>query len=65
MQIEQIYTGCLKEAAYFIHSNSIVAIIDPIIGINEYLYHSIQNKLNTLKGDVIVYPANYQHGCFF
>jgi hydroxyacylglutathione hydrolase len=30
MKIEQIYTGCLAEAAYYIESNGEVAIIDPL-----------------------------------
>ncbi len=30
MKVEQIYTGCLAEAAYYIESNGDVAIIDPL-----------------------------------
>lgn len=30
MKIEQMYTGCLAEAAYYIESNGEVAIIDPL-----------------------------------
>ena len=30
MKIEQIYTGCLAEAAYYIESNGEVAIVDPL-----------------------------------
>lgn len=30
MRIEQIYTGCLAEAAYYIESNGEAAIIDPL-----------------------------------
>ena len=30
MKIEQLYTGCLSEAAYYIESNGVAAIIDPI-----------------------------------
>lgn len=30
MKLEQIYTGCLAEAAYYIESNGEVAIIDPL-----------------------------------
>ena len=32
MKVEQIYTGCLAEAAYYIESNGEVAIIDPYCG---------------------------------
>lgn len=37
MTIEQLYTGCLAEAAYYIESNGEVAIIDPIRDIEVYL----------------------------
>jgi hydroxyacylglutathione hydrolase len=37
MQIEQIYTGCLAEAAYYIESNGEVAIIDPLRETGPYL----------------------------
>jgi hypothetical protein len=30
MQIEQIYTGCLAQGAYYITSNGEAAIIDPL-----------------------------------
>src|SRR3954470_6762058 len=30
MYIEQLYTGCLAEAAYYIESNGEAAIIDPL-----------------------------------
>lgn len=30
MKVEQIYTGCLAEAAYYIHSNGEAVIIDPL-----------------------------------
>jgi glyoxylase-like metal-dependent hydrolase (beta-lactamase superfamily II)/rhodanese-related sulfurtransferase len=36
MYIEQLYTGCLSEAAYYIESNGEVAIIDPLRDIEEY-----------------------------
>ncbi|MBB2149627.1 MBL fold metallo-hydrolase [Pedobacter gandavensis] len=37
MKIEQIYTGCLAEAAYYIESNGEAAIIDPLREIDPYL----------------------------
>lgn len=37
MKIEQLYTGCLAEAAYYIESNGEVAIIDPIRDTEIYL----------------------------
>ena len=33
MIIEQIYTGCLAQGAYYIESNGEVAIIDPLLSI--------------------------------
>ena len=37
MIIEQIYTGCLAEAAYYIESNGEAAIIDPLREVGPYL----------------------------
>jgi len=37
MKIEQIYTGCLAEAAYYIQSNGEAAIIDPLRETEPYL----------------------------
>lgn len=37
MHIEQLYTGCLSEAAYYIESNGEAAIIDPMRDIASYL----------------------------
>ncbi len=37
MKIEQIYTGCLAEAAYYIESNGEVAIVDPLRETAPYL----------------------------
>ena len=37
MFIKQIYTGCISEAAYYIESDGIAAIIDPLRDIEEYL----------------------------
>jgi glyoxylase-like metal-dependent hydrolase (beta-lactamase superfamily II)/rhodanese-related sulfurtransferase len=43
MKIEQIYTGCLSEAAYYIESNGEAAIIDPLREITPYLKKAEQN----------------------
>lgn len=37
MYVEQLYTGCLSEAAYYIESEGEVAIIDPLRDIDAYL----------------------------
>lgn len=37
MYVKQIYTGCLSEAAYFIESNGIAAVVDPLRDIDAYI----------------------------
>ena len=37
MKIEQIYTGCLAHAAYYIENNGEVAIIDPLREVQPYI----------------------------
>ena len=37
MKIEQIYTGCLAQGAYYISSNNEAVIIDPLREIKPYL----------------------------
>lgn len=37
MKIEQIYTGCLAQGAYYIESNGEVAIIDPLREVEPYI----------------------------
>lgn len=37
MFVKQLYTGCLSEAAYYIESEGVAAIIDPLRDIEEYL----------------------------
>jgi hydroxyacylglutathione hydrolase len=49
MQVQQLYTSCLSEAAYFIHSNQEAAVIDPLRDIDEYL------KLAAATGTTIKY----------
>ena len=44
MKIEQIYTGCLAQGAYYIESNGEVAIIDPLREVQPYI--DIANKNN-------------------
>ncbi|MFL9832032.1 MBL fold metallo-hydrolase [Flavobacterium sp. ST-87] len=45
MKIEQIYTGCLAQGAYYITSNGEAAIIDPL--------REVQPYLNRLEGDKV------------
>ena len=44
MYIEQLYTGCLSEAAYYIESEGEAAIIDPLRDIEEYLHLAEERK---------------------
>ncbi|MEE9361662.1 MAG: MBL fold metallo-hydrolase [Cellulophaga sp.] len=46
MKIEQIYTGCLAQGAYYIESNGEVAIIDPLREVKPYINRT---KLNDAK----------------
>ena len=43
MKIEQIYTGCLAEAAYYIESDGVAAIVDPLREVSPYLNKAAQN----------------------
>ncbi len=43
MRVEQIYTGCLAQGAYYIESNGEVAIIDPLRETAPYLEKATQN----------------------
>ncbi|WPZ09012.1 MBL fold metallo-hydrolase [Roseivirga spongicola] len=43
MKIEQIYTQCLAEAAYYIESNGEAAIVDPLREVEPYIEMAKQN----------------------
>ncbi len=45
MYIEQLYTGCISEAAYYIESDGEAAIVDPLRDIEDYL--NLANERNT------------------
>ncbi|MFQ3296246.1 MAG: hydroxyacylglutathione hydrolase [Polaribacter sp.] len=44
MIIEQIYTGCLAQGAYYIESNGEVAIIDPLREVSDYINRAANNN---------------------
>lgn len=46
MKIEQIYTGCLAQGAYYIESNGEVAIIDPLREVNPYINRAEKDAAN-------------------
>ena len=37
MKVEQLYTNCLAEAAYYIESNGEAAIVDPLREVQQYI----------------------------
>jgi len=43
MEIKQLYTGCLSEAAYFISSDGEAAVIDPLRDVDAYLKMAEEN----------------------
>ncbi len=43
MPVEQIYTGCLAEAAYFIQSNGEAAVVDPLRETTPYITRAADN----------------------
>jgi hydroxyacylglutathione hydrolase len=44
MIIEQIYTGCLAQGAYYIESKGEVAIIDPLREVQDYIDKAVNNN---------------------
>lgn len=45
MKIEQIYTGCLSEASYYIESNDEAVIIDPLREVDPYIEKANKNNV--------------------
>lgn len=43
MKIEQIYTGCLAQGAYYIESNGEAAIVDPLREVQQYIDMAKEN----------------------
>lgn len=48
MFVKQLYTGCISEAAYYIESDGVAAIVDPLRDIEEYLDLANERK-TTIK----------------
>ena len=44
MKVEQIYTGCLAQGAYYIMSDGEVAIIDPLREVDSYIQKALVDK---------------------
>lgn len=45
MKVEQIYTGCLAQGAYYIESNGEAAIIDPLREVEPYIEKAKKNNV--------------------
>ncbi len=59
MKIEQIYTGCLAQGAYYIESNGEVAIIDPLREVQPYI-----DKANDNNGKIKYIFETHFHADF-
>ncbi len=59
MIIEQIYTGCLAQGAYYIESNGEVAIIDPLREVQPYI-----DKANANSGKIKYIFETHFHADF-
>ncbi len=44
MFIKQLYTGCLSEAAYYIESDGVAAVVDPLRDIDSYVQLARERK---------------------
>jgi hydroxyacylglutathione hydrolase len=44
MKIEQIYTGCLAQGAYYIESNGEAVVIDPLREVESYIQKAARNN---------------------
>jgi hydroxyacylglutathione hydrolase len=44
MKVEQIYTGCLAQGAYYIESNGEAAVIDPLREVSPYIQKAERNN---------------------
>ena len=44
MFVQQLYTGCISEAAYYIESNGEAAVVDPLRDIDDYLQIATERK---------------------
>ncbi|MGL1936847.1 MAG: rhodanese-like domain-containing protein [Fibrobacterales bacterium] len=63
MKIEQIYTGCLAQAAYYIESKGEVAIIDPLRESELYIQKSQQNNAAIKYVFETHFHADFVTGC--
>jgi len=50
MKVEQIYTGCLAQGAYYIESNGEAAVIDPLREVEPYIQRAERNNAKVKNG---------------
>ena len=60
MFVQQLYTGCLSEAAYYIESNGEAAIVDPLRDIDVYLQLAAEREA-TIKYILLLSPLYIAH----
>jgi hydroxyacylglutathione hydrolase len=48
MKIEQIYTGCLAQGAYYIESEGEAVVIDPLREVESYLEKAERQRQNQI-----------------
>ncbi len=70
MKIEQIYTGCLAQGAYYIESNGEAAIIDPLREVSPYIEMAQKRGASIKYLDILIWPKKQvlllfmdQHKC--
>lgn len=51
MKVEQIYTGCIAHAAYYIENNGEAAIFDPL--------RDVQRYIDSAKKDINYFNINF------
>jgi glyoxylase-like metal-dependent hydrolase (beta-lactamase superfamily II)/rhodanese-related sulfurtransferase len=62
MKIEQIYTGCLAQGAYYIESNGEAAVIDPLREVKPYLERAEKNNVKIKYVFETHYHADFVSG---
>lgn len=45
MKVEQIYTGCIAHAAYYLHNNGEAAIFDPLREVQPYIDRAVKDNV--------------------
>ena len=64
MKVEQLFTGCLAEMAYYIHSNGEAAIIDPLRETEPYIEMAITDGAKIKYVFLTHFHADFVSGQF-